>query len=82
MSGTGEEDQVEIVFFDEPVEMHPCEGLAGIGAPVAEQAVLDVLRLERLSHKRVLREIDHADAEVVAGSPIGVHLVQLFFGED
>ena len=82
VAGAGEVDQVEVVLLDEPVEMHPGEGLAGVGAPVAEQAVLDVLGLEGLAEEGVLLQVEHAGAEVVAGTPVSVHLAQLIVAED
>ena len=74
VAGAGDVDQVEVVLLDEAVEVDPDEGLAGVGAPVAEQPVLDVLRLERLAQQRVRAQVEHADAEVVAGAPVGVVL--------
>ena len=46
VSGAGDVDGVEVVLFDEAIHVDPDEGLAGIGAPVAEEASLDVLGLE------------------------------------
>ena len=74
VAGAGDVDHVEIVFLDEAVEVDPDEGLAGIGAPMAEQAILDVLRLERLAQKRIGAQIDHAGGEIVAGAPVGIDL--------
>jgi hypothetical protein len=39
---------------------------------MAQKPVLDVLGLERLSQKRIVLKIDHAERQVVACSPIGV----------
>ena len=56
VAGAGDVDDVEVVLFDEAIEMDPDEGLAGVGAPVAEQAVLDVLGLERFAEQRVVAQ--------------------------
>ena len=72
VAGTGDIDHVEVVLLDQPVEVDPGEGLAGVGAPVAEQAVLDVLRLQRLAEKGIGNQVKHAGAEVIAGAPVGV----------
>ena len=48
MAGAGHEDHVEVVALDDPVEMRPYERQRRARAPVAEQAVLDVLELQRL----------------------------------
>jgi hypothetical protein len=45
---------------------------------VAEQAVLDVLRLERFVQERILHEVEHADAEIVAGAPVSIDEALLF----
>ena len=50
---------------------------AGARSPVSEQTVLDVLRLERLLQQRIVLQIDHAQAQVIAGPPVGVSLLQL-----
>ncbi len=81
VAGAGNVEDIEIVFFDEAIEMDPDEGLAGIGTPVAEKAILDVLRLERLAEKRVGAKIDHAGGKIVAGAPVGVHLGEFIVRE-
>jgi hypothetical protein len=56
--------------------MDPSKCLAGIGAPVPQETILKVLRPERLLQERVIAEIDHPAAEVIAGPPVGVHFVK------
>ena len=56
--------------------MHPREGLPGIGTPVSEQPVLDVLGLQRLAQQRILPQVQHACAKIVTGTPVSVHLPQ------
>ena len=63
------------------VEVDLDEALAGVGAPVAEQAVLDVLGLERLAQQGIVVQVDHAGAEVIAGAPLGVEVVEFIGGE-
>ncbi len=60
--------------LDRPVQMDVAEGQPGAGPPVAEQPVLDVLRLERLLQERVGLEVRHPQREVVARPPEGVDL--------
>ena len=43
------------------------------GAPVAQQARLDVFQLQRLAKKRIFVEIDLPNGKIVGGAPIGVH---------
>jgi hypothetical protein len=53
---------------------HKC--LAGIGAPVSKQSVLEVLRPEWLPQQRVGTKIDHPCAKIVAGAPVCVDLAK------
>ena len=82
VAGAGDVDDVERILFDEAIEVDPDEGLAGVGAPVAEQAVLDVLGLEGFAEERIVAEEDHAAGEVVAREPVGVHAAKLVGSED
>src|ERR1700733_7939389 len=46
-----------------------------------QQAVLDVLSLQRLTQQRVRAQVQHAGGEIVAGAPVGVHFSQLIGGQ-
>src|SRR5688572_16317377 len=50
-------------------------------APMSEEALLHMLGLEWLSQQGIGSEIDHADGEIVCGTPIGMHFPQLVVGE-
>ncbi len=78
---SGHEDHVEILLEDQPIQVHPDEGQCGARAPVAEEPVLDVLRLQRLPEQRVVLEEDHPYGQVVARPPVRVHQLPLFVGE-
>ncbi len=82
MAGTADVNHVQVIFADKAVEMHPKERLTRIGAPVAQQALLDVLRFERLAQQGIVVEVDHSGAEIIAGAPVGVHLAEFFCVED
>jgi hypothetical protein len=43
---------------------------------VPEQPWFDLFGLERLSQQGVFKEVDLADAEIICGSPVAVHLVK------
>ena len=73
-----EVDHVQVVLLDEAVEVDVDEIQARRGAPVAEQARLDVLELERFFQERVVEQVDLSDRQVVGGAPIGVHLAEQF----
>ncbi len=78
MPRSGHEYHVQIVFLDQSIQVNIGERQAGTRAPVPEQAVLDVLRPQRLLQQRVLDQIDHPQAEVIAGPPVGVGAAQVF----
>src|SRR5262249_12340895 len=52
----GDENGIQIVLVDQPVEVDIREGLASIRTPVAEQSGLDVLQLQRFSQQRIVLE--------------------------
>ena len=79
--GPGDVDRVQVVLLDQPVEVDVGERLAGVGAPVAQQARLDVLDLQRLAEQGVVLEVEHPQAQVEAGPPVGVDLAQLLGAE-
>ena len=45
-------------------------------SPMSEQAILDVLGLERLFEQRIVPQIDHAEREILAGAPVGIGFSQ------
>src|SRR5206468_8217610 len=42
VSGTGDVNHVEVIFFDDPVQMHVDEILPRCGAPMSQQHVLHI----------------------------------------
>ena len=78
VAGADDVDHVQVVFLDEPVEVHIEEVQSGGGAPMAEQPRLDVAPLERCFEQRIVLEIDLADRQVIGGAPIGIHLLEQF----
>src|SRR2546430_6310959 len=80
VSGTGNVNDVEVVFFNQAIEMNVDEIQSWSGAPMTEQAGLNVLELKRFTQERICVEIDLADREIVCGAPVGVNFAQ-FFGE-
>jgi hypothetical protein len=61
MARPGDEDHVEIVRDDHPVQVGPDERERGAGAPMPEQSQLHVLDGQRLAQQRIVAQIDHAD---------------------
>jgi len=66
---------------DQAIEMHVKQVEAGRGAPVTEQARLDVLALQRLFQQRVVAQVDLADGKIIGGAPVGVQSLQLLLRE-
>lgn len=81
MARPRDEDGVQVPFLDESVEVDVGEHLAWIGAPVAEQALLEVLGLQGFFQQCVGFQIEHANAQIQAGPKIGVGVAKLFLAE-
>ena len=79
--GARDVEDVPVTRADEPVQMRPDQVQAGRGAPVAEQARLDVLGGEWLAQQRVVEQVDLPDREVVRGAPPCVDALELLTGE-
>ena len=78
MSGAGNVDHVEIIFFDDPIQVYVDEVLSRRRAPVSKQHALHVHKGERLAQQRIVAQIHLTDREVVSRAPVGVHALQQF----
>jgi hypothetical protein len=72
VAGAADVDRVEVVFFDQPIEVDVGKGLTGVRAPMAQQPRLCVLQSQRLSQQRVGLEVQHTEAQIETGTPIRV----------
>src|SRR5271167_511687 len=63
VSRTSHENHVEIEFLNQSVQVDVGESEAGAGAPMSQQAVLDMFRLQRLLQQRIVAEIDHPERQ-------------------
>src|ERR1700730_2233382 len=81
MARSRDVEHVQVVLPDEPVEVHPDEALAGVGAPVAEQPMLDMFGPQRLSQQRIVAQIKHPQGQVITGPPVCVDQFYLFCGK-
>ena len=79
--GAGDVNHVEVVFLDDPVQVHVNEVLPGGRAPVSQQHVLHIRERQRPLQQRIVVEINLADRQIVGGAPVGVHLVEQFRGK-
>ena len=80
VAGAGEIDHVQVILFDDPVQMGVDEVLARAGAPVAHDLFLDMLGGEGFFQKGVIQQVELAGREVVGCAPVGVHQLKLRIG--
>jgi hypothetical protein len=71
-------DHVQIMLFDQTVQVDIEKVQSGRRAPMAEQAWLDVSQLERDFEERVLLQVNLTNGEVVGRAPIGIHPLEEF----
>src|SRR5262249_35647871 len=78
MSGASHEDHVQIERFNDAVQVAIYKGQRWAGAPMPEQAVLDVFGLQGLAQEWVGLKVNHSECDVVAGRPEGVNFPRFF----
>lgn len=61
--------------------MHPSEGLTGIRSPVTQESSLEMFDVERLLQKSIFPEVEHAKAEIHAGTEVGFVLADFLFAQ-
>ena len=69
-------DHIQIIVFDQPVQMNVEEIQSGCCAPMAEQTGFDVFNFERSFQQRIVLQIDLSDGKVIRRAPIGVHFAE------
>ena len=65
------------MFSDHSVQVDPDESLTRIRTPMTQQPILKMFFTQRTLEERIVAEIDHAHAEIVAGTPIGIDCFDL-----
>lgn len=78
---TGDEEDIEIVFFDQAVHGHIGEDLTGIGSPVTEESCFEMLDFEGFLEEGILLEVEHTQAEIETGSHVVVGGFQFLIAE-
>jgi hypothetical protein len=73
---TGQEDRVDVVVPDDPVEMRVDEVEARCGAPMPQQSRLHVVGNQVTLQKCVVQQVDLPNGQVVRGAPPGVDVVE------
>jgi hypothetical protein len=66
---------------NDPVQVRIQEIQSRRGAPMSEQSWLHMLEREGLGEQWVVQQIDLAYAQIVGGTPPGVHTLQLDIGQ-
>ena len=77
MPGPGQKDHVLIVLLDLAHQVNVGECQAGTRAPMSQEAVLDVFRLQGFPQQWIFLQIEHAQDYVSARSPKRICLAQL-----
>ena len=77
MAGSGDEQHIGIARLDDTIEVNVEEIETRHRAPMAEQAGLGVLLLQRRAQQGIGKQIDLADREIIRGSPPRVHALEL-----
>ena len=68
---------VEVLLVDQAVQMRVNKIQTARCAPMAQKPRLDIVDGERALQQRIIFEINLPDGEVVRGTPIGMHAVDL-----
>ena len=76
MARTHDVNHVQVVFFNQPVQVNIQKVQTRRRAPMAQQARLDVGERERTLEQRVVLQVNLPDRQVVCGTPVSVYLLQ------
>ena len=80
VTGTGKVNHIQIIFFDDPVQMGINEVLAGYGAPVAHNFLFDIVHGQLFPEQGIAQQVQLPGGKIVRCPPIGVHVLQGFSG--
>ncbi len=76
MPRAGDVDHVEILRFDDTIQVRIDEVLPRRRAPVPEQHVLDVRERERTLQQWIIREENLPHREVIGSTPVGIDALE------
>ena len=77
----GDEEGIDVVGADQPVDVRVQQVQSGSRPPVPEQAGLHVLGRQRLAQQGIGEQVDLADGEVVGRPPPGIDASELVCAE-
>ena len=69
-------NHVEVIFLDDPVQVHVNEILARRRAPMSQQQMLHIREGERSLQHGIVVKIDLSDRQIIGGAPVRIHLVE------
>src|SRR5260370_816420 len=78
---TRNEDRIQVILLYQSIKMNVGEALAGVRAPVAQQARLGLLELQRLAQQRGFLHLKHPPTPVEGRPPIALHLARFIATE-
>ena len=81
VAGAADVDHVQIVPDDGSVQVGVNKVLAGAGAPVAHNVLLQMLWLQGGAQQRIVQQIELAGGQIVGCAPPGVNGVELLAGQ-
>src|SRR4051812_18866469 len=77
MAWSSQENHIQVIFFDQPIQVNVCERESRARAPVSEEPVLNVFRFERFFQQRIVLQINHAETQEITSPPVSVNITQL-----
>ena len=78
MARAGQKDQIQIISFDDPVQVNENKVLSRYGSPMSDDLLFDHIAGKGLSEERVLQKVQLAGRKIVCGAPPGIHLSEKF----
>jgi hypothetical protein len=76
MPGADDTDHVQIVLFDQAIEMNIDKIQSGCRTPMAQQPRLYVFAGQWDFEQWIILKINLADGEIVRGAPVGIHVFE------
>jgi len=76
VTGFGNMEHVQVIHFDDPVQVHINEILAGRRAPMSDRQRLHVREFQRPLQQRIVIEINLADRQIIRRPSVGIDLLE------
>ena len=76
MTGTSNVEHIQVILFDDTVQMHIDEVLTGRCSPMSNHQRLHMRHFQRFLQQRIIIQINLADRKIICSAPIGIHFSQ------